>query len=201
MRTNYDAHASVINEGTAEIQRLVLKITQLAGIRGDEFIKSYPFMHDGRNFRILNNICNELPPYKKHSYVGIGFSSYQYINYINFYSTYKSFPLNAGDEIIFTFENKEKLHFQFTTQSKSVGFLTSNKCIIGEQEMAYIAENRLAYWQLYNNALKQSVIGGFTKQEANKQYVSERSGKELFRKMAEEILSSRQLLFSYSNAM
>jgi hypothetical protein len=201
MRTGYDARASVINEGTQEIQRLVLKITQLAGIRGEEFIKTFPFMHDGRNFRILNNICEELPPYKRNSFLGISFSSYHYINYIKFYSTYKSFPLNKGDEIILTFENKESLRFSFTSPGKSMGYLTTNTCAIGEMELAYIAENRLAYWKLYNHEKQQSVIGGFTRQEFNKQYISEKSGKELFKKMAEEILSSRQLLFNHSNAI
>jgi hypothetical protein len=201
MRTNYDARASVINEGTDEIQRLVLKITQLAGIRGEEFIKTFPFMHDGRNFRILNNICQELPPYKKNSFLGISFNSYHYINYIKFYSTYKSFPLSKGDEIIFTFENKESLKFSFTSSSKSMGYLTTNMCVISESELAYISENRLAYWKLYNHEKQQSVIGGFTRQEHNKQYISEKTGMELFKKMAEEILTSRQLLFGHRNAI
>lgn len=201
MRTNYDARASVINEGTDEIQRLVLKITQLAGIRGEEFIKTFPFMHDGRNFRILNNICQELPPYKKNSFLGISFNSYHYINYIKFYSTYKSFPLSKGDEIIFTFENKESLKFPFTSSSKSMGYLTTNMCVISESELAYISENRLAYWKLYNHEKQQSVIGGFTRQEHNKQYISEKTGMELFKKMAEEILTSRQLLFGHRNAI
>lgn len=201
MRTNYDARASVINEGTDEIQRLVLKITQLAGIRGEEFIRTFPFMHDGRNFRILNNICQELPPYKKNSFLGISFNSYHYINYIKFYSTYKSFPLSKGDEIIFTFENKESLKFSFTSSSKSMGYLTTNMCVISESELAYISENRLAYWKLYNHEKQQSVIGGFTKQEHNKQYISEKTGMELFKKMAEEILTSRQLLFGHRNAI
>lgn len=192
----YDARVSIVNEGTSEIERYVAKITQLAGIHGEGFIKTFPALLDRRNRNILSIIEEELPPSKKRSFLGIGFKAYPYNNYIEFFSTFKSFPISKGDYIILTFENKEQLEFKFEYFNKNLGYMNANMCPISDMELAYIANNKMASWQLFNEQRKYSMVGGFSFNEYNKQYMSEKVGQGLFKKMAQEILASKKLLFN-----
>jgi len=201
MPITYNAKSSIINEGTAEIERYVVKITQLAGVQGDEFIRTFPFTLDRRNYTAFNTIKDELPPIKKRSYLGIGFSAYRYNNYIQFYSTYKSFPLKKDDTITFCFENDVKMEFTFLYNNKSFGFMQNNVFPIKDADLIFLSENKLLHWKMTNKETGLSMVGGFENQEGNKQYASEKTGQGLFRKMAKEIFEAKTLLIKKYNPL
>lgn len=186
----------VVNEGTPEFERYAVKIAIHAGIHQDEFIKTFPFYYSARNTSVLSLMKEELPPFKKRSYLGIGFTSYPYNNYIQFYSTYKSFPLKKGDKIILHFEDKVKMELKFFYANKSVGFLSSNVCAIKDADLAFLSENKLLSWQMVNEEKSITLHGGFMYHEGNKQYVSEKTGQNMFRKMAQHILTSKNDVFT-----
>jgi hypothetical protein len=180
----------VVNEGTSEFERYAVKIAIHAGIHQDEFIKTFPFYHNARNASVLAAMKEELPPFKKRSYLGIGFTSYPYNNYIQFYSTYKSFPLKKGDKVILHFEDKVKMELEFFYANKSVGFLSSNVCAIKDADLALI-----------NQEKNTTLHGGFMYHEGNKQYVSEKTGQNMFRKMAQHILTSKNDVFTRQSTL
>ncbi len=191
----YDVKTSLINEGTEGIERMMIKVTLLKGVPGSEFIKTFPFLEDRRNYRILKAISEEVYPKKKRSYLGIGFNSYEYINYIKFYSTYKTFPIVKGDQIVLHFDNGEHIEFNLEYQSKSEGNCMTNICPISDIDLDFLATNRVEYWEIVNNN-DQKLTGGFCYQENNRQYMSEKSGQDLFRKMAEEIILAKKSFFN-----
>lgn len=191
----YDVKTSLINEGTEDIERMMIKVTRLKGIPGSEFIKTFPFLEDRRNYRILRTISEEVYPQKKRSYLGIGFNSYEYINYIKFYSTYKTFPLAKGQQMTLYFDNGEQIRFNFEYQHKSEGSSTTNICPISDTDLDFLATNRVEYWEIINNN-EQKLTGGFCYQENNRQYISAKSGQDLFRRMAEEMLLAKKSFFN-----
>lgn len=193
----YDVKTSLINEGTADIERMMIKVTRLKGIPGEEFIKTFPLVEDRRNYRIIKEISEEVYPQKKRSFLGIGFNSYEYINYIKFYSTYKSFPLQKGDQITLYFEDGEEIHFSLEYTNKNEGYCMTNICPISDSDLEFLSLNRVEYWEI-SNAKQQQLLGGFCYQDNNRQYLTTKSGQDLFRKMAEEILSAKK---SYFNAL
>lgn len=190
----YDVKTSLVNEGTGDIERMMIKVTRLKGIPDSEFIKTFPFIKDRRNYQILQSISEEVYPQKKRSYLGIGFNSYEYINYIKFYSTYKTFPLAKGELIVLHFENDEQIEFNLGYQNKSEGSCMTNICPISDTDLDFLATNRIDHWEIINNN-KQKLIGGFCSQDNNRQYLSAKSGQDLFKKMAEEIITAKKSYF------
>ncbi len=194
MPTIYDAHASIVNEGTADIERLAVKITRLAGINGQEFIKTFPFMLDFKNRYMRTALEAEMPPYKKNAYIGLGFTSYQHSNYIHVYSTFKSLPLNKGDKVTLYFEDETEIEFEFMYHSTAVGYMRRNLYPISNANLEFISKNKLVQWKLHNSEDDKNVYGGFVQQENNEQYKSEKTGQKLFMVMAHEILNAKSSL-------
>lgn len=193
----YDAGTSIINEGTHEIERYVVKITKLAGIDGDEFIKTFPIWDNRKNYTVLSKMKDELPPIKKNAFIGIGFNAYRYHNYIQFYSTFKSFPLSINDSITLHFENNRVFELEFFYDKKRSGYLTTNLFPINDQDLLFMSENKLLHWVIKNKEKNIALIGGFLQEENNKQYKSEKVGQGLFKKMAKQIFYAKSELISY----
>lgn len=191
MALTYDVKTTLINEGFQSIDRLMIKVTQLCGKPGEEFIKTFPLLNEYKTRKILPLIENELPPIKKRSFLGIGFNIYEQINYIKFYSTYKSFPLNVGDEIELIFENGDRFTFEFETRAKVAGYMTTNTYPVSDVMLRYLSENNLKQWQLKNVITNHVLVGGFSAEENNHQYFNEKSGQELFKIMTGELLKSK----------
>ncbi len=194
MPTIYDAHASIINEGTADIQRLAVKITRLAGISGQEFIKTYPFLLDIKNRNIRTELETEMPPYKRNGCIGLGFTSYNHANYIQFYSTFKSFSLDIEDTVKLYFEDGTEIDLRFQYGSRSFGYMKRNLCHISNTDLDFLAKNKLVQWKIGNAQTGKHMYGGFTFQEGNEQYKSDRTGQKLFMIMAKEIGEAKKLL-------
>ncbi|MBS1688758.1 MAG: hypothetical protein JSS96_08535 [Bacteroidetes bacterium] len=181
--------ASVVNDSTSNIERKAIKVMLQNAC---DYIKTFPLETHLRNTSILSILKEELLPYKKvPAYLGIGFISYENANYIQFTSTFKSFPLNKGDEFIFYFENGEKLVFNLIFNSKKDGYMFRNMSLIKDTEIELIKLSDLKFWKITNNVKTISMIGGFTYHENNNQYGSERTGKKILKLMAKTILTAK----------
>lgn len=183
----YSAQANFVNEGTPKFERLAIKITQIAKQPG-EYIKTFPFT-DYRNRSVMHVLKHELSPFKKASFIGIGLKSYDSINYIEFYSTYSYFSLQAGDEIELLFEDEAILKFAFQSNNMGFGWGKKNVHPISDLQLNFIANTKLLQWKIVNKANNHALLGGFGYQEDNRQYKSEKTGKQLFKTMARELLA------------
>jgi|SRR5690606_16526824 len=187
--------ASIVNEGTSEIERLAAKITQVSG-QNDEFIKTYPFFEDRANRRTMFQLKEELKKYTRLPQLGISFKSYGYFNYIEFTSEMKHFPLHSGDKIAFIFDNEEEMSFTFGSNAKPFGKFFRNLSLITDDQLQFLASNDMISWQLVNNQSGLTIMGGFKPEEENKQYKSPKTGQKLFKVMAHKILSIKSGLAS-----
>lgn len=186
--------ASLVNEGTPSIERRVIKV-MLEKNNACDYLKTFPLETHMRNTAVLSILREELLPYKKiPAYLGIGFTSSENANYIQFTSTFKSFPLNKGDEFVFYFENGEKLVFNLAFDEKRDGYMFRNMHLIKDSEIELIKQADLKFWKITNNKRNISMIGGFTYHENNNQYGSERTGKKLLKLMAKTILQAKSKL-------
>ncbi|MBS1780828.1 MAG: hypothetical protein JST70_15985 [Bacteroidetes bacterium] len=184
--------AVAVNESTTNIERNAIRIMLLNNGACDH-VKTFPLETHTKNTSILLSVLKEeLPPYKKNAYLGIGFVSYENVNLIQFKSTFKSFPLNRGDEFVFYFEDGQKLVFNMNFESKKEGPFFKNESLITDEELDLLKRTDLKYYKLTNCQKHISVIGGFVHQENNIQYSSERTGKKLFKLMAKRILLARR---------
>lgn len=194
MPVYYDVRAAIVNESSTHIERLAARIIQLSGKVNDEFIKTFPFMSYPRNKTAFTMSKDDFYSYNKVNYLGISFVSYEYANYIKFASSFKLFPLNEGDQIDFYFEDDTHMEFPFRSNKSSLGFLNTNMHLITDEDLNFIANNKLKYWKLYNTRHNVSLIGGFVHEEQNKQYKSEKVGQKIFRLMAENIILTKQTI-------
>jgi len=185
---------ALVNESTSGIERKVLKVV-LKKNSVDDHLKTFPFETHLRNTAVLPTLKEELLPYKKiPACLGIGFTSSENANYIQFTSTFKSFPLNKGDEFIFYFENGEKLPFKLVYNEKRDGYMFRNMHLIKDSEIEMFKKADLKFWKITNTKRNISMIGGFTYHENNNQYGSERTGKKLLKLMAKAILQAKSKL-------
>ena len=120
----YNVKAGIVNESATQIARFAAKIIQVANTE-QGFIKTFPYP-DFRNRAVLHLIKNELPPNRRKSYIGIGFTSYNCINYLELYSAFSAFSLEKGDIIELYFENEEIVRFSFMTNGSQAGTLRKN---------------------------------------------------------------------------
>lgn len=186
---------AIINEGTPEIHRYAVKILKLGGT-DDQYIKTYPFIHDYRNSSIVNKLDHDRASIGPRLYIGLGFTAYEYNNYLQVSSTYKLFPLDKGCEIIFCFEDGTKLNFEFRYDKQNRGIFNENKLPISDTDLAFFAENKLSYWQIKNPEMSIKMFGGFNSIEGNKQYSSQKSGQRLFMQMANDVLDKKAMLIN-----
>jgi hypothetical protein len=193
MPINYNADVSIVNEGTSKYERYVVKVTKLAGIEGEEFIKTFHFPNSRLNIRAINAL-NADTKQNKNLFLGIALQSYQYHNYIHFYSTYRLFPLAKFDSIIFYFDNDVKMEFEFSYSNKVTRYLTSNLLPINDDDFHFLATNKLLQWKMTNKRKDAELYGGFIQQDGNPQYFDEASGQNLFMTMAKEILAIKPKL-------
>lgn len=187
--------ASIVNEGTSEIERLAAKITQVSG-QNDEFIKTYPFFEDRANRSTMLLLKEDLKKYTKLPQIGISFKSYGYFNYVEFTSEMKHFPLNGADQIVFIFDNEEEMTFTFGSGAKPFGKFFRNLSLITDDQLQFLADNTMISWQLVNNESGLTIMGGFKSEDENKQYKSSKTGQKLFKVMAHKILSIKSGLAS-----
>ncbi len=188
----YRAKAMLVNESETNIERMAVKITQVANT-DQGFIKTFPFT-DYRNRTVMHLIKQEMPPYKRAAYIGISFKFYNFINYIEFLSTFREFALNKGDEVEFHFADDTVMKFMFQGSSSAFGPARKNVYPLADAQLEFIANNKLAYWKITNVVSGTMMLGGFGYQDDNKQYKSEKTGKQLFTVMAKEIMSAKALL-------
>lgn len=193
----YNVKTSVIDEGTPPIERKVIKISQLGNAEGIEFIKTYPYLDNFKTRKLLPIIQNEYESTFHRNYIGIGFNIYEYANYIRLFSTYESFPLNAGDYIEFEFEDGYIHRCTFTSANRNIKFMNSNVAPLSDDELAYFAENKIVKWQLTNTEKDYTMVGGFIRQEYNKQYKSAKVGQELFKRMSKEVIATKEIWFQH----
>lgn len=193
MSTVNHVKASIVNESTSHIERLAARITRLSLNSDDQFIRTYPLVQHVRNLSVLSRIREDLDSCKK-TFLGISFVSYGFINYIQFYFSFRIFRLDAGDHITFYFRDGGQLEFHFHSAQASNGFLCKNLVPITDHELNYMSRHDLDCWKLSNPARKLDLYGGFAGDDSNKQYGSERSGQKLFRQMAGTLLKVKQQL-------
>jgi len=190
----YYAKASLVNESLSHIERWAVKITQVAKSHYG-FIKTFPFM-DYRNRSIIQLIRNEQPLYKKPAFIGISFTSYNCINYLEFFSTFNGFSLKKDDSIELYFEDDVIIYCKFNTPNVQYP-IKKNVFPISDEQLEYIAGKKLLYWKLYDNLSKNVMTGGFEPKEDNEQYKSENTGRQLLKTMAKEILTQKLILDSH----
>lgn len=186
--------ASIVNESTSHIERLAARITRLSLNSDDPFIRTYPLVQHVRNLSVLSRIREDLHSCKKTSFLGISFVSYGCINYIQFYFSFRNLRLDAGDHITFYFREGAPLEFHFNASQTEGGFVYKNLVPITDNELSFISRHNLDCWKITNPASKLDLYGGFTSDDSNKQYRSERSGQKLFRHMAGTLLKVKQQL-------
>lgn len=187
--------AKVVNEGTNDIHRYSIKVTWHQDSTAIDFIKTFPYIDDRRNWRIVSQAKEEFNPDNKRLFIGIGLTSYEYVNYIKFYSTLKQFTLQKGDSLKIILEDGNELNFQFEYNNKQEGFYMTNICPISDEVLELLAKNVLNHWELHNHE-DQTLLGGFCPKENNKQYISKKSGQELLKKMSSEIISAKNDFFN-----
>lgn len=191
----YYAKAALVNESLSHIERWAVKITQVAKSHYG-FIKTFPFV-DYRNRSVMQLIRNEMPPYKRAAYLGISFTSYNCMNYIEFYSAFNDFNLKKNDAIELHFEDSDVINCSFNTNGVQQGPIKKNVFPISDEQLEYIANKKLIYWKLFDNIRKNVLEGGFEHQEDNEQYKSENTGRQLLKTMAKEMIAKKLMLESH----
>ena len=184
--------AAILNEGDTEVERLAAKIVKLPG-GGISFIKTYALLTKNQNREAQKKLDGELTPTTNRGFLGIGLVSYAAVSYIEFYSAFKSFTLNKGDEITLFFEDEE-LAFVFNSVTRPFGYMKRNNCFIPENALQYIAENKLLYWKLLCKQQNLTITGGFDCNEHCNQYKSVKSGQKLLQDMTQAILTLKPQL-------
>ena len=198
MSVVYKVKAGIVNQSNSEFDRYAAKILQVCDNSDEDFIKTYPFIPHAKNNPILSLIGRELPPYKKASYIGISFFSYPFFNFIEITSTFKAFPLNQGDKIIFYLEgHDDPVEIVFKYPKTAAGFASKNIHPLSDADLALFHRHTLDYWKVVNHDIDRSMVGGFTFNEVNKQYKSRRVGQKLFQLMAENILKTKKKLAGF----
>lgn len=180
--------AGIVNESNTEVERLAARITELSN---DDcvFIKTYPVPLHGLNRGQLSAYADSFTGDKKSNYLGITVISYALVNYLEFYSGFRGFPLAQNDEITLVLDDGREMEFVFTSRPVSVGYLKRNSCFISDQYLQYIAETPLAYWKLENKEENLVMIGSFEANEHNKQYRSKKTGQQLLQAMVKEVMT------------
>ena len=194
----YKVKAGIVNQSNSEFERFAAKILQVSDNSDEDFIKTYPFVPHAKNNAVLSLIGRELPPYKKASYIGISFFSYPFFNFIEITSTFKAFPLNMGDKVVFYLDGLEDpIELTFKYPKTAAGFASKNIHPLSDQHLALFSRHPLDYWKVDNKDIDKSMVGGFTFNEVNKQYKTRKVGQKLFQLMAENILKTKKKLTAY----
>ncbi|MBN9485202.1 MAG: hypothetical protein BGO70_10545 [Bacteroidetes bacterium 43-93] len=179
--------AAIVNESKTSVERLAARIISLPN-DGGFFVKTCVLLIDKANINAVRRLGEELEPGTTKGFLGISATSYTNVNYVEFYSSIRSFKLSKGDRITLVFENNGELMFEFKTESRPNGYLTVNSCFIDDTQLAYMAETKLQYWILTDKHSGISVKGGFECNEHNQQYRSKRGGQILLQNLVKEIL-------------
>jgi hypothetical protein len=191
----YNVKAGIVNQSSSEFDRFAARILQVSDNTTEDFIKTYPFIPHPKNNAILSLIGRELPPYKKAAYIGISFFSYRYFNFIEITSTFKLFPLNQGDKMVFHLEGEyDPIELIFSYPKSNSGFATKNIHPLTDQQLALFSQSTLDHWHVINKEVDKSMVGGFTFNEVNRQYKSRRVGQQLFKLMSANILKAKKQL-------
>ncbi len=190
----YDVKAAVVNESSSHIERLAVKIIRLSGRPNDEFLKTFPIPGNSANRRIFSLLNEDFYAPSRADYLGISFVSYGVANYIKFVSSFKFFPLNLGDKVEFHFGDGTVMNLNLTCPPKDAGITSDNVHMIADRELAYMADNNLKYWKLYNVKEDITMIGSFVNIDHNPQYRSAKVGQKILRLMAENILQAKEFI-------
>ena len=195
MPVNYNVKAAIINESKSNIDRFAARIVQVTSHTGEDYIKTFPLLTDPKNLSHLNSLRQELFSEKKDHFLGISFLSYGIISFVHFTSTLNLFHLDSGDSITFFFDSGDKLAFSFQSPKTADGYAYKNIHPVTDAQLGILQSANLLSWKL-TNTQSQSLIGGFTFNEHNKQYKSARTGQKILRLMAENILIAKEQLLS-----
>jgi len=180
--------AAIVNESKTSVERLAARIISWPN-DGGFFVKTCVLLTDKANMNAVRALREELEPGATKGFLGISATSYTNVNYVEFYSSIRSFKLSKGDRITLVFENSGEFMFEFKTESRPNGYLRVNSCFIDDNQLAYMAETKLQYWILTDSHSGLSIKGGFECNEHNQQYRSKRSGQVLLQNLVKEILS------------
>jgi len=194
MPISYNVSAAILNESETTIERLVATITKVAKHCEHSFLKTHPLPTHSKNLRILSTICDEFN--MRDPYLGISFKSYGWLNYIHFTSSLKKFTLQQGDELVFVFDDKEELRFTFSEPCTKSGHIFNNQQLIKDAELRMLQSKKLEYWKLVNNTVQTYIVGGFSFNEHNKQYKSNKVGQRILQLMAEKILTIKEFILA-----
>lgn len=194
MSITYSVQAAIVNESASSFERLAAKITQVNKNCAENYIKTYPALTHPRNLNRFQSLKEDLDSYRKENFLGLSFTSYGFISFIQFTSTFHLFKLEKDDRVILYLEDGEQLEFIFKTPATTSGMLIKNIQPIKDEELEKLASGSLAYWKITNKRQNLELIGGFEFNETNKQYKSPRVGQKLFRLMAENILKIKDEL-------
>ena len=189
----YNVKAGIVNQGNSEIERPTAKILRISNNTNEDFIKTYPFSTERRNFSMRTVVDNE----SKSAFIGISFICYRQVSFIQFSSTLKSFPLNQGDQITLFLENEDSLEFIFYFPKSNSGFVSRNIHPLRDVDLELLSRCSLDHWQLVNKEQDYSLIGGFAPNDDNKQYKSPKIGQKILQLMAENIIRAKKMLPDY----
>lgn len=94
-------------------------------------------------------------------HLGISFSLFEGIIYLDVYSGINGFNLAKGDSVIFLFENKQKIEVVFKSSS-SKDFIKANNYIINNDDLDIFINQKLDKWKLISSRRNLFVTGNNT---------------------------------------